>query len=76
MRMPRSTTLILLICATLISSSPAQAQFFQQGPRLQAQDSIGLAEQGTVAVSADGNTAIVGGTTTTMAMGGVDLDQE
>lgn len=39
-----------------------QSQFLQQGPKLVAIDNIGNAQQGySVAVSADGNTAIVGG---------------
>ena len=41
---------------------PAQAQFSQQGNKLLASDSVGFAAEGaSVAVSADGNTAIVGG---------------
>ena len=40
---------------------PASAQFVQQGPKLAAADAIGMATQGSaVAISADGNTAIVG----------------
>jgi hypothetical protein len=42
--------------------APASAQFFQQGPKLTATGAIGVAYQGTsVALSADGNTALVGG---------------
>lgn len=48
--------------ASLFSARPALAQFSQQGPKLVSQDAFGSAEQGqSVAISADGNTAIVGG---------------
>jgi FG-GAP-like repeat len=57
--------LVLLSAALLLSPQPAQAQAqarIQQGPKLLASDSVGFPGQGTsVAVSADGNTAIVGG---------------
>jgi hypothetical protein len=40
----------------------ASAQFNQQGPKLVSSDAIGAAGQGgAVAVSADGNTALIGG---------------
>jgi hypothetical protein len=52
----RSCVLLALSCAL------ANAQFVQQGGKLVATDAIGYAQQGSsVAVSADGNTAIVGG---------------
>jgi hypothetical protein len=53
----------VLISATLLfSSQVALAQFSQQGPKLVGTGADGGAEQGgSVALSADGNTAIVGG---------------
>jgi FG-GAP repeat len=55
-------TLMVLVCATLLSSHPALAQFSQQGPKLVGTDAAGIVYQGySVALSADGNTAIVGG---------------
>ena len=62
---------IVLVCAIVLSSHPALAQlsqpgpkFTQQGPKLVATGSVGNAEQGrSVSLSADGNTAIVGGET-------------
>ena len=54
--------LIVLVCARLLSSHPALAQFSQQGPKLVGTDAVGSAGQGdSVSVSGDGNTAIVGG---------------
>ena len=48
--------------ALFFSSHLARAQFAQQGPKLVANDAIGAANQGwSVAISSDGNTAIVGG---------------
>ncbi len=56
------TALIVVVCATLLSSRSAFAQFSQQGQKLVGSDAVGNASQGwSVAVSADGNTAIVGG---------------
>jgi hypothetical protein len=53
-------TVVALVWALL--PAPAQAQFSQQGPKLVGTGAIGPAEQGfSVAVSAEGNTAIVGG---------------
>jgi hypothetical protein len=53
---------LTLICAVLLLSSQfALAQFTQQGPKLVGTLAVGAAEQGySVAVSGDGNTAIVG----------------
>jgi hypothetical protein len=46
----------------ILSSQLALAQFTQQGPKLVGTGATGSAEQGnSVALSADGNTAIVGG---------------
>jgi List-Bact-rpt repeat protein len=53
-----------LVCAALLClTPPATAGYIQAGvPKFFASDPIGLAEQGfSVAVSADGNTALVGG---------------
>jgi hypothetical protein len=54
---------LALICAVLLLSSQfALAQFTQQGPKLVGSSAIGGAEQGfSVALSSDGNTAVVGG---------------
>jgi hypothetical protein len=62
MKMRHPVALIVLVCATLLSSRPALAQFAQQGPKLVGSGAVGNASQGnSVSVSADGNTAIVGG---------------
>jgi hypothetical protein len=55
--------LLAALLATLhFSSQPALAQFSQQGPKLVGTGATGASLQGnSVAVSADGNTAIVGG---------------
>src|SRR5215203_651640 len=59
-RMPRYLFLTVLACAALLSASPAFAQFSQQA-KLVATGGVGNPLQGTsVAVSADGTTAIVG----------------
>src|SRR5262249_25981273 len=52
-----------VLAAVLLTSSSALAQpFVQQGPKLVGTAAVGSAGQGSaVAVSADGNTAIVGG---------------
>lgn len=56
------TALIVLVYAALFSSQPAIAQFSQQGPKLVGTGAIASASQGySVSLSADGNTAIVGG---------------
>jgi hypothetical protein len=54
---------VVLVCATLLSADPAFAQFSQQGPKLLGAGAIGpLVYQGqSVALSANGDTAIVGG---------------
>jgi hypothetical protein len=58
----RYTSLMVVVCATLLPSRPAFAQFTQQGSKLVGTGATGAAAQGTsVAISADGNTAIVGG---------------
>src|SRR5258708_18023077 len=53
---------VLICVAVLFSSQLALAEFTQQGPKLVGTGAVGGAEQGSsVALSADGNTAIVGG---------------
>ena len=51
---------VMLVCSVL--SAPAQAQFYQQGPKLVGTGAIFSSQQGlSVSLSGDGNTAIVGG---------------
>jgi hypothetical protein len=53
---------VLISAALLFSSQLALAQFTQQGPKLVGTGAVGSAAQGvSVALSADGSTAIVGG---------------
>jgi uncharacterized repeat protein (TIGR01451 family) len=62
MKMRHHIPLMVLASATLLSSHSALAQFSQQGPKLVATFIGAIASQGeSVSVSADGNTAIVGG---------------
>src|SRR5450830_1918268 len=62
MKIRHPIALIVLVCATLLSSHPGLAQFSQQGPKLVGTGAAGSARQGqSVSLSADGNTAIVGG---------------
>jgi hypothetical protein len=52
---------VLMFAALLFSSQLALAQFTQQGPKLVGTLAVGAGDQGySVALSADGNTAIVG----------------
>jgi hypothetical protein len=52
---------LLVMVSTLVLSSPAVAQFAQQGPKLVGSGAVGNVNAGdAVAVSADGSTAIVG----------------
>jgi hypothetical protein len=54
--------LVPIFTALLFSSQLALAQFTQQGPKLFGNDAVGNAYQGnSVSLSADGNTALVGG---------------
>src|SRR5262249_15565156 len=54
--------LLALAAALLWPAQPALAQFTQQGPKLVGSGAVANANQGaSVAVSADGNTVIVGG---------------
>jgi hypothetical protein len=53
---------VLIFSTLLLSSQLALAQFSQQGPKLVGTGAVGNAAQGqSVALSANGNTAIVGG---------------
>src|SRR5271168_1541823 len=53
---------VLISAALLFSSQLALAQFTQQGPKLVGSGAVGAAQRGnSVALSADGNTAIMGG---------------
>jgi streptogramin lyase len=52
---------IVLVAAAAAVATPALAQFTQQGPKLVGSGAVGEALQAHVALSADGNTAIVGG---------------
>src|ERR1035437_2985939 len=64
MKMRHFLALVVLVCATLLSSHPALAQFAQQGPKLVGTGAAGNAQRGfSVSISADGNTAIVVGWT-------------
>ena len=60
---PRSRNAVVNVLAVVVSLLPtARAQFVQQGSKLVGAGAVGNAEQGfSVAISADGNTAIVGG---------------
>jgi FG-GAP repeat len=52
----------LIVAILLFSSQLALAQFTQQGPKLVGADAVAGSRQGrSVALSTDGNTAIVGG---------------
>src|ERR1017187_2959439 len=60
---PRSRNAVLYVVAVAASLLPtARAQFVQQGSKLVGTGAVAKSDQGTsVALSADGNTAIVGG---------------
>src|ERR1035437_5796284 len=66
----RHTSIALLVISSLIPS--AVAQFVQQGSKLVGTSAIGNAAQGrSVSLSADGNTALVGGVTDNNQAGAV-----
>jgi uncharacterized protein YdbL (DUF1318 family) len=66
----RFVTPVLIFVALLFSSQTALAQFSQQGPKLVGSGAMGNAEQGySVALSADGNTAIIGAPDDNSAVG-------
>jgi hypothetical protein len=61
-RMRHPLGVAALMLAIMIMAAPAGAQFQQQGPKLVSSSAVGAANQGfSVAVSGDGNTAVVGG---------------
>jgi hypothetical protein len=61
--------LLGVVCATLLAS-PARAQFIQQGPKLVSSGAgVGVSHGRSVAISADGNTAIVGGPDGSLSIG-------
>ena len=63
---------VLIVAILLFSSQLALAQFSQEGPKLVGTGAVGASQQGwSVAVSADGNTAIVGGLADTGGIGAV-----
>src|SRR5262245_30381392 len=72
-RMPGLFAAAVLVFTTLpVSSQLALAQFTQQGPKLVGTGAVGNAAQGqSVALSANGNTAIVGGALDNAAAGAV-----
>ena len=58
----RTLCQILMLIAACALHSSALAQYTQQGPKLVGTGALGPAQQGcSVALSADGNTALVGG---------------
>jgi hypothetical protein len=60
--MTKAVASVLVFAALLCAARPVSAQFTQQGPKLVGTNAAGTAEQGaSVALSADGSTAIVGG---------------
>lgn len=60
---------LMLVSFTLLSSFPALAQFTQQGPKLVATGAVAALQGCSVSISADGNTAIVGGAIDNSATG-------
>jgi hypothetical protein len=62
LRLSRLAGAVLISAVLLLPSQLALAQFAQQGPKLVGTGAVGSAVQGwSVAVSADGSTAILGG---------------
>jgi hypothetical protein len=58
----KAVAFVLLFAVLLCDAQPAAAQFNQLGPKLVGTGNVGNALQGfSVALSADSNTAIVGG---------------
>jgi hypothetical protein len=58
----KAVACVLVFAALVCAARPAAAQFTQQGPKLVGGGAAGAAGQGeSVALSGDGNTAIVGG---------------
>lgn len=61
MKISRRAALLLLVCATFLFSFPTLAQFTQQGPKLVGAPALSASQGSSVALSADGNTAVIGG---------------
>src|SRR5258706_8622391 len=58
----RAIVSVVMLAALICGSQPTSAQFTQQAPKLVGTGGVGYNSQGfSVALSADGNTAIVGG---------------
>jgi hypothetical protein len=57
----KAVACVLVFAALVCAARPASAQFTQQGPKLIGTGATGAAFQGSVALSGDGTTAIVGG---------------
>jgi hypothetical protein len=58
----KAVVCVLVFAALFCAAQPASAQFTQQGPKLVGIGAVGAAREGwSVALSADGNIAIVGG---------------
>jgi uncharacterized repeat protein (TIGR01451 family) len=70
MKMSQRAALTAVVCATLLLTASAFAQFTQQGPKLVA-SSFNASQGSSVAVSADGNTAVIGGPSDDESIGGV-----
>ena len=64
MKTPTPIALTLFVCASLLSSLPSRAEFTQQGPKLVDPATIASEQGWSVSISADGNTAILGGPAT------------
>ncbi len=68
----RCSVFLVLILAALLTCDEAKAQFTQQGAKLVGTGAVGPAFQGTsVALCADGNTALVGGNSDNGQVGAV-----
>jgi len=64
MKMRHPVSVAVCLVGALLFAGHASAQFVQQGPKLVGTGAAGSPEQGyAVALSADGNTAVVGGAT-------------
>ncbi len=62
MKSDRRFTKLKIFGLAWVLAVPLPAQFVQQGAKLVARDALGMSEQGVaVAISADGNTVLVGG---------------
>jgi hypothetical protein len=71
MKSRRLGMMIVFLCVALLSSHPALAEFAQQGPKLVGSAGSFPSQGWSTALSADGNTAIVGGYNDDSARGAV-----